>query len=155
MVISATFILLMPNIRSGGISLESPNNLTVKVLQAREKIYHYARVQVKIVKACTLIIFMPDNPNLTPYQIVNSTSEPVTVNQKGVSSWETIPPLSVSRWTWDEPTIPHIIQVSIGNSPAKSYKMDKIKDFPSDDVSYICLSSANNRISMTSTKFKS
>eukprot|EP01119_Soliformovum_irregulare_P017031 TRINITY_DN5016_c0_g2_i3.p1 TRINITY_DN5016_c0_g2~~TRINITY_DN5016_c0_g2_i3.p1 ORF type:complete len:2265 (-),score=532.32 TRINITY_DN5016_c0_g2_i3:78-6224(-) len=111
---------------SGKFSIQAVDNFALKLRNPSTNERYLLRVQIKIEKSTTLVIFTPEDPKLPPYRIRNDTPKPIVVNQKGIDRFETVNAHSDIPWGWDEPSSPHILMINIENE-LMSCKLDKVK----------------------------
>ena len=79
-------IVTLIYIRSGGFSLDTPENLTIKLHEFSQENYYFARVNISVDKATHFIFINPENLNLIPYKISNKLRHDIIVGQK-VKKW--------------------------------------------------------------------
>lgn len=115
---------------SGGFSLDNAGDIFVKLRHRDRGVTQIVRVEIShSSEDGTKKIILRSNPEaFTPYRLDNCSLETLTIRQKGVVDQQDIlRPYCSLDYTWDEPSMAHLITVERpGGKVIGSFDLDKV-----------------------------
>eukprot|EP00884_Botryococcus_braunii_P001070 jgi/Botrbrau1/10964/Bobra.0383s0018.1 len=114
---------------SGGVALESPGDLFVKIRHRDKGETLLLQVDIKTSSDGVLLICVSHQAvGFSPYRIDNCTSETLHLRQEGCSELEDVlRPYSSLNYAWDEPSLAHrLILLLPGNRTLGTFSLDKV-----------------------------
>lgn len=115
---------------SGGLKIDDIGKYALNIRNNMNEIVYLARVEVKVERATSFVIFNNEDPDFPPYRIENCTSQTISIYQKEVrNKMQKLRAFEAQPYAWEEPSKPRLLVVELKGDPiiSKEFSLDKIK----------------------------
>eukprot|EP00698_Gefionella_okellyi_P001882 TRINITY_DN1171_c0_g3_i1.p1 TRINITY_DN1171_c0_g3~~TRINITY_DN1171_c0_g3_i1.p1 ORF type:complete len:4247 (+),score=1107.78 TRINITY_DN1171_c0_g3_i1:46-12786(+) len=111
---------------SGGFDMNVLEEFEL-LLRRRGAPPEFLRVSISSDGATCVVTFAEADSRHPPYRLSNKLSDRITISQKDVETWDSVPSGAIISVSWDEPRMPHLLRVRVGDrEPLMEVPLDEV-----------------------------